>query len=302
MMGISNLKWSCVLACLSLTAMALGIWLPSCLPKGHDHLAEDTGLPPSTDLWVDLYLVAPEEWPQGIDAVEDYRLSVINLHDQHGPLLHTEVRGPHSMFRNHDRHVTGLPSGVPMQVTVAGFSADGTILALGRSGRFEVSEAEDTRVSLSVYPYPSNLRPLSSLHNVLFPTLTPLLDGRVLLAGGFATVAEEGDRFHISGASSEAALFDPTTATWKAVDSSMNLGRGAHAAVMLPEVNQVLLVGGADGLYYEKDPTCFPWYAEQSGGELGRSYEIFDVTQERFLSWDLDWPDAGVVVNRVSLT
>jgi hypothetical protein len=140
----------------------------------------------------------------------------------------------------------------------------------------------------------------SGAPNVMFPTTTTLPDGRVLIAGGFSKVIEETGRFEIGQATNRAYIYDPKEATLTQTANEMNKGRGAHSAIYLPKVQKVLLVGGAERMYMEKDNTCFPFYfLKDKAGTVGFTYELFDLKNEKFLKWDTaDWTDEGTELNK----
>ncbi len=133
----------------------------------------------------------------------------------------------------------------------------------------------------------------SGAPNVLFPTATELPDGRILFAGGFSKVIDDGERYEVGQATNRAYLFDPSTVMLTQTANEMNKARGAHAAIYLPNVTKVLIVGGAERIYLEKDDSCFPWYfSDDTAGSVGYTYELFDLKSEKFLQWDTeDWPD-----------
>jgi Kelch motif/Galactose oxidase, central domain len=78
-------------------------------------------------------------------------------------------------------------------------------------------------------------------------TATPLPNGLVLVTGGFAPT--DAPEFLAS-----AELYDPTTEKWR-VTASMDRGRAAHTATLLPN-GLVLVVGGSAELY---DPRTETW-------------------------------------------
>lgn len=68
-------------------------------------------------------------------------------------------------------------------------------------------------------------------------TATLLLNGKVLVAGGFATTG---------GAYTESELYDPVAGTWTVAGPLVAGSQGAHTATLLPN-GKVLVAGGEDG-------------------------------------------------------
>jgi hypothetical protein len=95
-------------------------------------------------------------------------------------------------------------------------------------------------------------------------TSTKLLDGSVLVAGGFSLTGED--------AFTEAEIYDPSTATWTAV-SSMGISRSGHVAAMLLD-GRVLVAGGLNnaetaGMSAELyDPVSDTWTTVDPMGSL----------------------------------
>lgn len=74
-------------------------------------------------------------------------------------------------------------------------------------------------------------------------TLTRLLDGRILVAGGLSTEGYAG------GVSASLELWDPATGQWRYAARPLQQARQSHSATLLPD-GSVLFVGGytADGM------------------------------------------------------
>src|SRR5207245_435933 len=68
-------------------------------------------------------------------------------------------------------------------------------------------------------------------------TATALYEGLVVIAGGAGSVSELGS----------AEVFDPASNTFTATANSLASPRQHHQAILLPENNQVLIVGGTAG-------------------------------------------------------
>jgi hypothetical protein len=132
-----------------------------------------------------------------------------------------------------------------------------TLLQDGRvliTGGHEFNFYTSALASAEIYdPFAETFLPTGSMN---FPrqshTATLLLDGRVLITGGFG------------GALASAELFDPATGTFSQTDS-MAFGRGDHTATLLPD-GRVLIAGGH---------SAFP-------GESRASAEIYDPVDGSF--------------------
>ncbi len=77
--------------------------------------------------------------------------------------------------------------------------------------------------------------------NCFLSTATLLPNGQVLVAGGY--------RSNVPGAISNAELFDPATQTWTASATPLNMARGEHTAILLPD-GLVLVAGGYSNSEY----------------------------------------------------
>lgn len=100
-------------------------------------------------------------------------------------------------------------------------------------------------------------------------TLTTLLDGRVLVAGGWdgKRVPNTGNGGQSEPAVSSTELFDPTTRTFRAGGSLLAARRG-HAAARLTD-GRVLMVGGGTG-------------STETSDDLVRIAEIYDPATDSF--------------------
>jgi hypothetical protein len=198
-----------------------------------------------------------------------------------------------------------IPEGSDIELTILGVGANPAAAPLyfGRAKNLTVTQDETTNVDLTWARYGDvscGMKRPSGAPNMLFPTSTTLPDGRVLLAGGFTKVVEETGRFEIGQASSRGYIYDPVVGELTQVGNEMNKARGAHAAIYLPKAKLILLVGGTERMYMEKDNTCFPFYfLKDKAGTVGFTYELFDITTEKFVKWDAaDWPDQGNELNK----
>jgi len=201
-----------------------------------------------------------------------------------------------------------IPEGTDIELTILGVgpNPEAPPVAFARAKNLTVTQDETAVVDTALASYAGFScvldRP-SGAPNIMFPTSTTLPDGRVLIAGGFTKIVEESGRFELGQASKQAHIYDPSIGTYDPVGNNMNRARGAHSAIYMPGSKLVLLVGGADMMYMEKDNTCFPFYfLKNTAGTVGFTYELFDPTanngQGKFLAHDGDeWPDVDNVMN-----
>jgi len=185
-----------------------------------------------------------------------------------------------------------------LEVTVLGFrEGEDQPILFARMKNLVVAQGEETVVDLMEARYADYccVETPGGAANRMFHTATQLPDGRFFIAGGFTKTSEETGRFEAGNSSDQGFVVDLSDGTVAQSANLMNRGRGAHAAVYLPKSGLVLLVGGIQRLYREKNNECFPWYWEKdNAGDAGLTYELFDPAALRFLDWDSDdWPDEG---------
>lgn len=195
--------------------------------------------------------------------------------------------------------VGNVPEGTDIEFTILGVTdtPGEAPVTFGRASDLLVTQDETTKVDLMITRYDDftcieDEKP-GGAPNAMFSTATALPDGRVLILGGFTKVAEEKGRFEIMQASKKAYIFDPSIGEIRQASTEMNKARGAHAAAFLPKNKLLLVVGGAERVYMDKDTSCFPfYYLKTTAGSVGYTYELFDTEKEEFLAWDdEEWPD-----------
>lgn len=101
-------------------------------------------------------------------------------------------------------------------------------------------------------------------------TATRLLDGKVLVTGGFGSGFDCSDLGEAPQSSAE--LYNPSTGTFQTT-SSMVVARGAHTATLLPN-GKVLIAGGGDG-----GGATLPFF-----GSALAAAEVYDPTMGTFSS------------------
>ncbi len=117
-----------------------------------------------------------------------------------------------------------------------------------------------------------------------FGTATALVDGRVLLAGGFSTVQECGPGCMDLTATASADLYDPATGLITTVAGGMSVARGMHSATRLAD-GRVVIVGGADTVRFDvaEDANAPLTYADPEGDTGPRAtFEVFDPESGTF--------------------
>ncbi|MCC7538875.1 MAG: hypothetical protein IT379_21800 [Deltaproteobacteria bacterium] len=194
--------------------------------------------------------------------------------------------------------VPALPLFKPIRLEIEGRTMDDQVRWYGSAGPIVLSAGERRYVDLRMYELnaPVAIDP-SRVPARFAHTATALADGRLLVAGGFTTVAPgvcpltapTGTVCHDLTATREALLFDPTSGRTGAVRTPMLEARGGHTATLLPD-GRVLVAGGAPRARLELVPlpagragyvpSIVPLLDD--GRELGRAtFEIFDPAAGR---------------------
>jgi hypothetical protein len=146
-----------------------------------------------------------------------------------------------------------LPVGVDRKVTFQGYDfEDLEVHWCGEVSEIEIKKDATTRVSM----YISGCKNFTAVRNKMgtprvFHTATRLLDGRVLIAGGFyvATATDSlcpgGTCVHLT-ATESVDIYDPLTGSFDS-ETGMQLGhaRGLHTATRLPD-GRVFIAGGCE--------------------------------------------------------
>ncbi len=151
--------------------------------------------------------------------------------------------------------VDRLPTGVPLRIRVEGLDDGGNPLYAGIVGPLVLQPGQRRYVNLAMYgAKASTVIPGVPLPPRFLHTATALPDGRVLIAGGFDQItpdstcpssAPAGSHCFDLQASSDAFVFDPSTADFAPVQGGMLQARGGQTATALPD-GRVLIAGGAE--------------------------------------------------------
>lgn len=120
--------------------------------------------------------------------------------------------------------------------------------------------------------------------NVLFPAVTPIGKGQVLITGGFGVATNNGAKLELTSAQDTAWIFDVDTGVLRELKDKarMKSARAGHNAMFLPKSNRVLIVGGAQKMVVDTAVPGPPSWTPTNGVNL--PYEIFDVETETFVA------------------
>jgi len=150
--------------------------------------------------------------------------------------------------------LTDLPTGVPIDIVVEGLRAGDAFSYIGRIGPLVLSAGQRFYADLKMYEMgTSTATVIEGTPSVFLQAATALPDGRVLISGGFDEIENMADcpgglpggsRCFALTATSDAWVFDPTTARFHTVQGGMLAARGGHTATALPG-GRVLVAGGA---------------------------------------------------------
>ncbi|MCO4760555.1 MAG: hypothetical protein KC502_03580 [Myxococcales bacterium] len=184
--------------------------------------------------------------------------------------------------------VSGVRAGSGMQLTLVGNVAGKAAWFARRSGQKIIKNATtNLEMTLMAVEAFTCIQPKAGqIANVLFPSVTPIAGGRVLITGGFASAKESGSKTELSSASDEAWIFDPNTGELRKPKNNarMTKPRGAHSAIYLPKSNRVLIVGGAEKMTVDSKVGAPPTWRVSDG--VGITYEVFDIATEKFIAPD----------------
>jgi len=231
--------------------------------------------------------------PEAADKINRYCVKVMDNSMAQAEEAASDEFGVESLILK----LCGIPESSDLELTMLGFGSGNQPVSFAKATGLVVSKNETTKAFVTRMKYAdfSCVDTPGGAANRMFHTVTPLPDGRVFVAGGFTKTTEESGRFEMGNSSDQGFVFNPDDGTLTQSANLMNKGRGAHAAVYLPKSKLVLLVGGSDRVFMEKDNTCFPWYwLKEKAGDVGLTYELFDPSSMKFLEWEADnWPDEG---------
>jgi hypothetical protein len=179
-----------------------------------------------------------------------------------------------------------VPAGSPREITLLGYKSGSTSpVWFARKSGLNIQKTKTIPLDLTLMALEGftclGQASVAPIPNVVFPTTTRMADGKVLIAGGFANAAKAADGTYTLEAPSDTAyVFDPGTGKFDTVKTKMIARRAAHSAIYLPQLNQVLLVGGATKM--KVAPNLPPTWTATDG--VNPPYEIYDVATGTFLA------------------
>ena len=177
-----------------------------------------------------------------------------------------------------------IPANADYTVTVVGL-VGGEAEVFGRAHGVGVLADQSRVLELTLAPF-NEVLPISVEKAALGGKPSPRLfsasvllpDGRVFISGGFAGY-EGGDDPLLKAASDRTFFFDPDTGDF-VEGPLLSEGRGGHAMIYVPSLQQVVVIGGAVELDWSPDTGALA-LGFATGSSLGSSgIEIVDLSGE----------------------
>jgi len=187
--------------------------------------------------------------------------------------------------------IGGIPAGDGRKVTFQGYDineqSDQKVYWCGEVSGVVIKKNSTTKISMFITACSNFTLTRGTLTTArVFHTATPLLDGRVLIAGGFSSkftdqICTDGDCLRLA-ATDSVEIYDPAEGTFESdPGSGLVLGtpRAMHTASLLPD-GRVLIAGGCEqAIWYETfttGPRTLIEVASQGWGTAGSTAEIID--------------------------
>ncbi|HAN30295.1 MAG TPA: hypothetical protein DCQ06_01735, partial [Myxococcales bacterium] len=192
--------------------------------------------------------------------------------------------------------IADVPAGSGLQLSLLGKSSGSTKWFARRSGQKIVKNTETTfdMTLMAVDAFTCISPNAGQIVNVLFPAVTPIAGGKVLITGGFTTSKTVGSKIELSQPSDETWIFDPNTGDLRRPQNNarMSKGRAGHSAIFLPKSNRVLIVGGTEKMTIDTSVGGPPTWRVSDG--VGITYEVFDISTETFFTPETQQLDNAV--------
>ncbi len=186
-----------------------------------------------------------------------------------------------------------LPTSAPIRLELVARTEASDEAFVAHAGPFELDANEERSLALQLYP----VGEAADLEEPALPgrflhTATRLLDGRVLVAGGFTQAEADATcpdgapaetRCFLLTASNEAYVFNPATGLFAPVQGTMGAARAGHSATLLGD-GRVLVAGGAERALLMLEPRGAEqgfepkWISQRGDGQPGAhaTFELFD--------------------------
>ena len=201
-----------------------------------------------------------------------------------------------------------VPAGSGREITLLGKDSAGNKLWFARKSGVKIVKNTQTDLEMTLMALDGfSCLGLESgkAASVVFPAVTRVGGGKVLITGGFALAKKSGSNMILTQPQDTAYIFDANTGALRELKNQerMKEGRGAHSAVYLPASNRVLIVGGAREMTAVTDKTGSPNWSPAKAANV--TYEIFDVAEEKFLKpidASLEWAVKRVFPNLMALS
>jgi len=193
--------------------------------------------------------------------------------------------------------IGSVPAGNDRVLTVKANTSQGGSL-FGRAYGISVLAKNTTNQDMLLVPSEGFgcLQVPTDFGNLLFPAVTSLPDGRIVIAGGFQAVEAQGGLFVIKGASDEVFILDGERGTFQRVPELMANPRGAAGATYLPQSQRVVIYGGASALRYDPNENGdFPF--SFIGTDAENSYDVIDIAALDKRLTDPTSPDQVMLTN-----
>ena len=166
-----------------------------------------------------------------------------------------------SAFNGSSKSITfaGIQAGSPREVTLLGKTQDGTASWFARKSALTINKNETLVVDVTLMAAEgfTCVGPDAGIYKLAFPVATRIASDKILITGGFSDYAADGPDFKLTGAVSQAWLFDPAKGTFTDA-GQLTAARGGHSAIYLPKSSKILIFGGTTKMSVKGDGSAPP--------------------------------------------
>lgn len=188
--------------------------------------------------------------------------------------------------------IKNIPVNLSYIVTLLGYESgkgEGDVPSwFGRRRHVPISQDKTTTLDIVMtrFGQVNCLKPPTSFVHTMFPSVTRLGDGRILVAGGFTEAYEDPITpgvIELKKPTDLAFIYDPMTGVITQTNNPMSVGRAGHTAVFVPTQGgaKVVLFGGTNRMKMDLTQGKFPFSI--STEDSLKTYDVFDVTTNSFL-------------------